>query len=273
LAEDGHTLSVTKLPSCTASVDEKGKKTGPKISFSGQMECLRFLSLCGFVFAGVDLEAKAFHIVQVQKLEISYPNNPSVLMGLKALSVADIDLRMRRYIGDDNLLRCDYRLMKTDATDILDILKDLIHPLPEKIQKFALELHRRYTDMGMVCSTNVSTVNPRIAYSCVKNSRRDLSNLEMFQRRIWEFDLSMKYEYCLMVRAKKADQYADVIETFPLYLQEKIAQGYGCDRKLHNEPCQKGCLGLRIPLDDAIVEMKGDIETWLDHEVPCSIKK
>lgn len=259
LAESGDSLLITEIPSFTAPK--------PRIPVSKQMECLRFLALCGFVFTGIDLEAKTFNISELQKLEVSYPNSPIMLTGLKALSITDIDLRMRRYIDDDNLLRCNYRLMKAENTDILDVLRDMIHPLPEKLQEFALELHRRYIDMGMTCSTNVSTVNPRIAYSYTKNSRRVLSNLEKFQRRIWEFDLSIKYGYCLIVRAKKTDKYADVIETFPLYLQEKIAQGYGCDRKLRNERCQKGCLGIRIPLDDRVVDMKRDIEVWLDNEV------
>ena len=82
----------------------------------------------------------------------------------------------------------------------------------------------------------------------------------------------MKYGYCIFVRTKKTDKYSDVIEKFPLYLQEKIAQGYGCDRKLRNERCQGGCQGIRIPLDDSLIEMKQDIEIWLDNELPVSLK-
>ena len=79
--------------------------------------------------------------------------------------------------------------------------------------------------------------------------------------------LSVKYGFCLVVRMKKADKYADIIERFPLSLQEKISLGYGCDRKLRNEPCQGGCQGIRIPFDNSVLEMKKDIEIWLDNEV------
>lgn len=264
LAECGDSLLLTEIPSFTAPK--------PKIPVSKQIECLRFLALCGFVFTGIDLDAKTFNISRVQLLEVSYPNNPILLTGLKALSIASMELRVRFYNNADNLLRCDYRVMKAEDTDVLDVLKDILHPLPEKLQKFALDLHQRYIDMGMTCVT-LNDNEVHFAYSYIKNSRRALSTRYIYQQRVWEFGLSMKYGYCLTVRAKKTDKYADVIEKFPLYLQEKIAQGYGCDRKLRNERCQGGCQGIRIPLDDSILNISRDIETWLDNEVPCSLKE
>ena len=89
------------------------------------------------------------------------------------------------------------------------------------------------------------------------------------QQRIWEFALSMKYGYCLLVRAKRTEKYADVIAKYPPLLKEKIAQGYGCDRKLHGKRCQGGCQGIRVPLDEAALEIKQDIVIWLDNEMPC----
>ncbi len=276
LTESGDSLLITEIPSFTPSIDEKGNKKKPKNSVSKLIECLRFLTLCGFVFTGIDLEAKRLNISEVQLLEVSYPNAPILLTGLKAMSIADIELRVKRYKNDnnhDNLLRCDYRLMKAEDTDVLDVLKDFLHPLPEKVQKFALELHRHYIDMGMTCAAIISTFEIHFAYSYIKNSRRVLSSRDIYQRRIWEFALSTRYGYCLVVRAKKTDKYVDVIENFPLSLREKIAKGYGCDRKLRNEPCQKGCEGIRLPLDNSILSISKDIETWLDKEMLCKLRK
>jgi len=270
LTESGDSLLITEIPSFTASIDEKGNVKKPKNSGSKLIECLWFLALCGFVFTGIDLEAKKLNISEVQLLEVSYPNAPVLLTGLKAMSIADIELRTKRYKNDynhDNLLRCDYRLMKAEDTDVLDVLKDFLHPLPEKVQKLALELHQRYIDMGMTCVTIISTFEVHFAYSYIKNSRRVLSSRDVYQLRVWEFALSTKYGYCLVIRAKKTDKYADVIEKFPLSLQEKIEKGYGCDRKLRNEPCQGGCQGIRIPLDDSILNISRNIEIWLDNEV------
>ena len=264
LSENGDSLLITELP---LIADQK-----PKIPVSKQRECMQFLSHCGFVFTGIDLNSKTFVFSQGQLFEVSYPDNPILLTGLKALSIADMELReTRRYWNDDNLLRCDYRLIKAEDTDMIDVLKDFLKPLSEKLQEFVLELHQRYIDMGMTC-VMITDDQYHFAYSYINNSRRALSPREIYQMRVWEFAISMKYGYCLAIRAKKTDKYIDVVEKFPLFLQEKITQGYGCDRK-RNELCQGGCQGIRIPLDDSVFEIKQDIEIWLDNEVPSFIVK
>jgi len=266
-AGSGDSLLITEIPSCTASVDENGKKTSPRIPASGLFDCLRFLSLCGFVFTGVDLNTTTFNISKAHPLEVSYPNDPIMLTGLKAMSIADMELRSgRRYWNDFHLLRCNYRLIKAEDTDILDVLKDFLHPLPREIQAFAIKLHRRYIDMGLTCVT-IYDDQCHFAYANIRNIRRVLSARDIYTQRVWAFSYSLRHGYCLFVRAKKTDKYADVINKFPLSLQELIARGYGCDRKLRNERCQHGCQGIRIPLDESILDISGDIETWLDNEV------
>jgi len=273
LSENGDSLRIEEIPAFTASIDEKGKKTPPKIPFFCQIECLRFLAFCGFAFAGVDLEAKTLSISEEHVLEVSYPSNPILLTGLKALSIADMELRTgRRYWNDNNLLRCDYRLMKAEETDLLDVLTDFLHPLSEKVQAFALRLHRRYVEIGMTCSLRIlGDVN--LAYAFIKKGKRELSPTDIYSLSIWQFSYSIRYGYSLVVRPKKTEKYLGVIETFPSALREVIARGYGCDRKLRNERCQQGCQGIRIPLDDSILPISGEIETWLDHEISYSLPK
>ena len=106
--------------------------------------------MCGFVFT--DMEA-------------AYPGKPVMLTGLKALSIADMELRTdRRYWGDNNLLRCDYRLLKSKEPDMLDVLRDLLHPLPDAVQDFVVALHRRYVDMGLTCvNTRLGEINFSLA--------------------------------------------------------------------------------------------------------------
>ena len=256
--ENGNSLLISEMPLFTSSK--------PKIPFSKQIECLQFLTLCGFVFSGIDLDAKKINFSKGQLLEVAYPGNPLVLTGLKVLSIAAKELWMRFYNNADNLLRCDYRVIKAEDSDVPDVLKDFLQPLPENLQEFALDLNKRYTDMGMTCVMLYDDAD-HFVYANTKNSKKALSRRDIFQKRVWEFSLSVKYGFCLLVRMKKADKYTDVIEKFPLYLQKKISQGYGCDRKLHNEPCQGGCQGIRIPLDSSVLEMKKDIEIWLDNEV------
>ena len=108
LADSGDSLLISKIPSFTTSKN--------KIPVSKHAKCLRFLTLCGFSFVGTDNDAMIFNVSQEHVLEVSYPNNPDLLIGLKVLSIADMELRTeRRYSNDDNLLRCDYSLIKDEA--------------------------------------------------------------------------------------------------------------------------------------------------------------
>jgi hypothetical protein len=258
LAESGDSLLITEMPSFS------GNK--PKVSASSQSDCKRFLTLCGFVFDGS---------------EVLYPNNPIVVTGLKAIAVAEMDIRRKRYWNDLAFLRCDYRLIKKEKTDPLDILKDFVHPLPEKVQNFAVNLHQRYRDMGVTCVI----FNGNIAYAYTKNSKevascclngvlqhetpakKALSQRKIYDRRLWEFSCTLRNGFALVARPKKTEKYTDIIETFPPNLREKIERGYGCDRLRRNEPCQHGCAGIIFPLDASILDIGKDIEKWLDNEV------
>jgi len=243
-AEDGSSLLIGELPLCSLPK--------PKISPSAQAECKQFLTLCGFTFDGQ---------------EVSYPSNPVLLVGLKPLSIADMELRTdRRYWNDNNLLRCDYRLLKADKSDILDELRDFLHPLPKKVQSFVVALHKRYVDVGLTCiNTRLGEVT--FAYANIGNSHKQLAPRDIYGKRIYAISYSLKNGYNLFVRTKKTEKYADVIKTFHASLQEKIAQGYGCDRK-YGERCQHGCQGIRIPLDNSVLDIAKDIEIWLDNEMP-----
>lgn len=257
LAQSGDSLLVSKISSNTAS----------KITGSNIIKCLRFLTICGFVFSNIDLDSKTIKILEALPLEVSYPNNPIVVTGLKALSIANMELRTtKRYWNDHNLLLCDYRAMKAEPTEAHEILKDYLYPLPEKVQEFALKLHQRYTNMGMTCSVRIlGDIN--FAYADISKSRKVLSPTDIYALSVWQISISMKNGYRIFVRPKKANKYAEIIEQFPLTLQEKIATGYGCDRK-RGESCQGGCQGIGIPLDNSILDIAKDIEIWIDNEAP-----
>ena len=258
LAVDGGSLLLTQIPSFT---DPKNKTPVYR-----QADVLRFLSFCGLNFSGIDLDADVVTLSQEWPLSVSYPERPVLALGLKALAIAEMELRTeRRYSNDDYLLRCDWWLIREGETDTLAVLEDYLHPLPAKIRQFILSLHKRHTDMGM--ATAISKRDGlHIAYAKTKTGGRVLTQRELYDKRLWEFALSMKHGHCLVVRAKKADKYADMIADFPPLLRDKIKQGYGCDRK-RGERCQGGCQGIRIALDEGILGIRREIEMWLDNEL------
>lgn len=270
LAESGDAMLVTELPSFTSSIDEKGRRKQPRNSAVKLTEAMKFLGRCGFVFQGLDLDAKKVSIPKESVIEVYYPDAPILLTGLKVMSIADIEFRVKRYVTDfnhDNLLLCDYRLLKDNASEPIEVLEGFLQSLPEKVRDFALDLHQSSSEMGLTCEPIISTFEVHFAYSYLKKSRKALSAKDVYQKRVWEFALSTKHGYNLVVRAKKVDKYPELIETLPMVLQSKIEAGYGCDRKLHDEPCQRGCQGMRFPLDESILEVSDGIKTWLEKEI------
>ncbi|MCL2717941.1 MAG: hypothetical protein FWE14_04090 [Lachnospiraceae bacterium] len=272
LPENNDLLVINKIPLCAPSVDENGKKKSAKIPASGLVESLRFLVLCGFDFGGADLSEKSLVITETKPLEVSYPDNPVLLVGLKALAIVDIERRNgRTFWNDHNLLRCNYRLLMANKPDIADELSDFLNPLPEKVQEFALNLHQRYTRMGLDCTLSILD-DTSFSYANINERNKRLSARDKYQKRIWAFSNSMRNGYSLFVRAKKTDKYIDVIKDFPQALQDKIAEGYGCYRKFGRERCQVDCQGIRLPLDGTILDITKEIEIWLDNEMPSSLK-
>ena len=256
LAESGDSLLITNISSHTAT----------KITGSNMILCLRFLTLCGFVFTNVDLDAKTIKILEKLPLEVSYPRNPIMLMGLKVLSIANMELRTtKRYWNDHIFLGCDYRALMAKTPEMHEVLEDYLHPLPQRVQEFVLKLHRRYIDIGMTCSLRIlGDIN--FSYADISKSKKNLSPTDIYALSVWQISISMKNGYCIFIRPKKTNKYAEIMKNFPLILQHKIATGYGCDRK-RGESCQGGCQGIGIPLDSSILDIAKYIEIWLDNEM------
>jgi len=272
LSENEDILVVTKIPICMATIDENGKKKGAKIPAYGLVESLRFLELCGFNFVDINLDVKLLDISEAQPLKVSYPNNSILLVGLKALAIADIERRKgRAYWNDHYLLRCNYKMLKVKETDIIDELRDFLDPLSEKVQSFALKLHQRYTKKGLTCTLSILD-DTSFSYANISDRNKNLSARKKYQKRIWAFSNSIRNGYNLFVKSTKTEKYADVIERFPPSLRKKIEDGYGCYRKLGRERCQADCQGIRLPLDESILDIADDIEIWIDNEIPHILK-
>lgn len=229
-----------------------------KLSVKRTLECLRFLANCGICIDGVDLNKKRQKLSDIKSIKITYPDNPTMLIGLKVMAIAEIDYGT--LVNQDVFLRCDYRALKKDATDVLTILQDTIRPLSEDVQDFILKLHHRYLDKGVTCVVEIKGFHIYMKY---RYKRKDL----------WGVNVSLNNGYHINVKSKKTHEYAPIIETFPSILQELIAKGYGCGRKREIGHCDGGCRGLTISLDDSVLEIQDDIEKWFDQELSCLQKK
>ena len=159
-----------------------------KLSVTKNLECLRFLTDCGICIDGIDLNDKKQNISNIKTIKITYPDDPIMLTGLKVMAIAETDYGT--LVNQDIFLRCDYRILKKDGTDVFTIVKDTIKPLSADVHIY-------------------------IKY-CYK--RKDL----------WGINASLNNGYHINVKPTKTDEYKDTIKTFSPILQELIAKGYGC---------------------------------------------
>ena len=229
-----------------------------KLSATKNLECLRFLADCGIYMEGMDLNDKKQSLSEIKAIKITYPDNPTMLTGLKVMAIAEMD--HGTLINQDVFLRCDYRALKRDETDALLILQDTIKPLSQEVQDFVLQLHLRYLNKGLTCVVEVKGFHIYIRY-CYK--RKD----------IWGINASLNNGYHINVKPAKTSEYADTIKTYPPVLQALIAKGYGCGRKREIGHCDGGCRGLPIPLNDSVLDIREDIQNWFDQELSCLQKK
>ena len=62
-----------------------------KIPVSKSIQCLRFLTDCGILIEGIDLNDKKPDLSKAERIKISYPDNPAMLTGLKIMAIAEIE--------------------------------------------------------------------------------------------------------------------------------------------------------------------------------------
>jgi hypothetical protein len=175
-----------------------------------------------------------------------------MLTGLKVMAIAQKDLGIKRM--DELFLRCDYRVLADEEMDATYLFENYARPLPAKVKEFAMKHHKRCLDAGLTCKPKIHNLEFHFFY---------------FQgnKEICSFYASINSGYRIIIKGLKMAQYADVIETFSLPLQEKIAKGYGCDVKKFGEPCQNGCHGFSFPLDESVLKIAGELEMWLGQEL------
>lgn len=239
-----------------------------KIPVSKSIECLRFLTDCGILIDGIDLNEKKPDLSKAERIKISYPDNPTMLTGLRVMAIAEIEfarntnnfeINKSKTISycrfSDILLRCDYRVLKKNETDVISILKDTMKPLSANVQDFIIQLHQRYLDKGLKCNLEIKDLWIKIKYSYKS-------------KEIWGINVSLNNGYQINVKAKNTHKYADTIEKLPSFIQEMIEKGYGCGIKRGvSDYCNGGCQGFRFSLDDSIIDIRDAIETWLDTEL------
>jgi len=90
----------------------EGMEATTKISKPKLINYINFLSDCGMYFEGIDFDIQNPCMADDRLIEVTYPDNPDVLVGLKVMAIAQRELQWKT--KDEIFLRCDYRALASD---------------------------------------------------------------------------------------------------------------------------------------------------------------
>ncbi len=228
-----------------------------KMSISKLIEGFRHLKNCGFCFEGINLDEKNPNIEKLEFLKISYPDNPMMLVGMKAMATAQCKLRTFGY--QDYFLSCDYKIL-IDSNDQIDMdFKDFINPLPTDLKDFVMQTDKLFIQSGLTQRVESKYFRIKIIYSYKS-------------KEIFTFSSSIN-GICFIIKSNNIINFPSIIESFPGTLQQKILKGFGCYRKTGGDHCEGACQGYRFPLDGSFLPIIDNVRTWIEKELLSIIVK
>jgi len=254
---------------------------------------LRYLSDCGIEFFGVDLDTEKPNLAKVSLLEVSYPDNPAMLIGLKMMANAQLEINKKRFKAgtwacvntiDNVFLRCDYNALGEDEVEQISLINAIIKPFPAETQKLVLTLHQRLLDSGFKCEVTTgrnSAIGFYLLYAFKTKPKRVVQASWM---------IGITPNNCgIKIDAKNASEYSDVIEKFPHDLLALIRNGSGCINHPASHESELESTGYKfivngidhlkcsvitcsnhdfwVPLTDLTNEKSRSIEDWINKEL------
>ncbi|MCL2286181.1 MAG: hypothetical protein FWC32_07420 [Firmicutes bacterium] len=193
---------------------------------------LRHLSECGIEIFGIDLDTEKPNLTYTNILEITYPDNPVMLIGLKAMANAQLEANKKRFkpgaaacitLMDTIFLRCDHKALCGEVAEHISLIKDISKPFPVGTRELVLSLHLRLIDAGFICDTFTGR-NSSIGTYFLYNYKRKPKSVSHAS---WIIGITPN-SCGIKIDAKNASEYPEVIEKFPQDLLKVIKIGSGC---------------------------------------------
>ena len=205
------------------------QKAMKKTNITKAVDYLQNLIDCGFEFHGINFDDSKLNLSKIASLEVSYPDNPAVLVGLKVMAMAQYEivnkytnLKIWRPYGyvEQIFLRCEYNALRVDVSEYSDIdpaliLQSVTKPFSTTAQELALRLHRYFIEIG--CTCEVGSENAAYRFSYYFGSKDVLL-----------IKTSPRFGCELKINAQRIAKYSDNVENFPPSLLETITTGNGC---------------------------------------------
>lgn len=211
---------------------------------------LRYLTDCGIEFFGVDLDTEKPNLSKASVVEVSYPDNPAMLIGLKVMASAQLEINKKRFKAgswacvntiDNVFLRCDYNALMDEEVEQISLIKDILKPFQVKTQEFVLTLHQRFLDSGFKCEITTgrnSAIGFYLLYAYKTKPKRvhDASRI-----------IGIAPNNCgIKIDAANPSEYVDIVEKFPQDLLTLLRDGTGCIYTPTSKNCRPESTGFKF---------------------------
>jgi len=235
---------------------------------------LLFLSELGFEFSA-DIAAKTFKLNKTDAIEVRYPDSPSALVGLKALTEATVQLSaqihkaQKAYAIQPIFMRCDYHALTLPKKFGFDI-RDCAASLSDERRDFCIKTHDMMLENGCKCETAYK-MNDFIFTYTSKTAKKVVASLRF----------GFRGEY-IKINSKRIDEDTAFLADAPPNISQAIKGGYNCAKGKDPNACNPKCeyvrfyydsveytkcrhLNFNLPFDTA--EDREYVKTWLIHEL------
>ena len=254
---------------------------------------MRYLTECGAVFNGIDLESKKPDLSLVSSMEVSYPVNSVMPVGLRLMAIAQLKTNEKRFKPgtsacvttiDNIFLRCDYRAFEEEEAELVPFIKDIVKPFSAETQGFVLKLHQRFTDVGFKCEMTTgrnSSIGFYLLYAYKSRPKKVVQA---------EWIIGITPKGCgIKIDAGNTGKYMNIFDDFPASLSELIKNGSGCIYKSTPKKCKLEENGYKFmiggaeyikcsskscsdndfwaPLSDITDEERHAVEGWIESEL------
>ena len=256
-------------------------------------EYLRYLTECGIEFFGIDLDIEKPDLSKALILEVSYPDAPVMLIGLKTMAYAQLEINKKRFKPgtwacvntiDNVFLRCDCKALSGEEVEQLFLIKEITKPFPVETQELVLKLHQRFLDSGFKCEITTgrnSAIGFYLLYAYKVKPIRVVNA---------SWIIGITPNNCgVKIDARNAEKYSELVDKFPLDFLELIKTGNGCVYDPAPKKCRLQNTGYKfiingaeyvkcsaitcsdnvfwVPMTNLTNEKGCLIESWIDKEL------
>jgi hypothetical protein len=219
-----------------------------KVKVKQLKELLIYLSEMGFLFDGLELKDKKFDFTKQETFRIFYPDNDTMLVGLKLISMAQVNLAGKCYntetgtcsAGVENIfLRCDYHTLENAKVKTHKMyIRECLNSLTPEMATYITELDILLTENN--CKNEGDPGNFKYAFTYTSKKTKKVV-----------CKIAFGITGCsIKLNAEHINEYLNFITKLPTDMLDIMKNGWNCAKAFDINGCNPKCqAGFKFKID------------------------